>query len=1106
MPLKQCQHCGSVRHDDDPGGLCPGCLVKAGIEWGARIDPDAEPWPGPAILARGPVEPDQAAARPVDAEASLADRSFGDYEILALIARGGMGVVYKARQKSLDRIVALKMLLIGPHAPPESVRRFRAEAIATASLQHPHIVAIHDVGSWEGHHFLVMDLVEGRSLAQVISDLKFQISDVRRAAGWVKTVAEAVHYAHERGILHRDIKPSNVLIDAQGQPRVTDFGLAKRLPEESASSNPKSDVDLTLTGQVLGSPSYIPPEQASRRWGPLGRRSDVYALGAVLYHTLTGRPPFVGGGLAETLHQVLNVEPIAPRVLNPHVPADLETVCLQCLEKQPGKRYATAQKLADELGRFLEGQPVLARPVGRLAKAWRWCRRNPLPAAATTAALLCLLIGLTGVTWQWRRAETQRARAEAGEQSARLRGYVSDINLAQQALEANNFGRAVELLDRHRPAKETQSSKFKAQSQPDQRGWEWRYLWQECQSDSEAAISRLQGGIRDLAASSDGRFLAASSEFGEVRVWDLREGQTTDLASESGVQAFLAFSPDGHWLAFTDQTLDRPGMIGLWDTRTRRRADPIVDSHYVGILGFSPDGRELAFGVRMPGEEKHLLVWDFASRKQVRSVGSQTPIVDSLTGYAFVFVAGGQQIIAAENDGRLFRWDVRAGGDPEYFHGHQDGVTALAISPDGLILATGAGFSETGVKLWSMPSFRPLGQLTNHQGWISDLKFSPDGRTLASSSADQTIRLWDLVTMSEKRVLRGHRQEVRRLCFSADGRKLFSGDRGGTILRWPVEAPAAQPSLVVTPTTLSEVVLAPDLERFAGLLQGAVCLGARSSGRIAPPIMQLGTNISSLLFSRDGQHLFAGTREGAIHVWSLSREEIVQTLRGSGDPVRQLRQDESGRFLFALRRGDGELREGPCSFEIWNVATWQLRVTWTHPRLPFACALSPDGRHLATGHNPGVVLVWNLADGLRTNRLTFAGRISDLAFLPDGRWLAASTMEGSVKVWDIPTLREGTVIRAHSATVHALAFSPDSRRLATGSDGDEAVRIWDVATWQPLITLRRKGAEITGFAFAPQGDGIAVVDSREEREDIVLWKVPSLDQITQAEERRVGSE
>lgn len=247
----------------------------------------------------------------------------------------------------------------------------------------------------------------------------------RRADRYASTIAEAIHYAHEHGILHRDLKPVNVLIDANDQPRVTDFGLAKRLAGDS---------DLTVSGQLLSSPNYLPPEQATGKRGTLSRQSDVYALGAILYHALTGRPPFLGEGMAETVQQVLHMEPVSPRRLNPSVPADLETVCLKCLEKEPGKRYATAQLLAAELGRFLEGKPVLAQPMGRLAKAWRWYQGNSRLAVAIGAALLNLLSGLAGVSWLWRKAEVQRARAAANE-------YLFSINVAQQALTANNPAR-----------------------------------------------------------------------------------------------------------------------------------------------------------------------------------------------------------------------------------------------------------------------------------------------------------------------------------------------------------------------------------------------------------------------------------------------------------------------------------------------------------------------------------------------------------------------------------------------------------------------------------------------------------------------------------------
>jgi serine/threonine-protein kinase len=268
--------------------------------------------------------------------------------LLEEIARGGMGIVYKARQRSLDRIVAIKMLLFGDQSGKDLAQRFRAEAAAAASLQHPNIVAIHEVSAHEGQPFFVMDFIEGQSLARLAAGQPLPAS---AAARYVKIIAEAIHYAHERGVVHRDLKPSNVLIDSTDQPRVTDFGLAKRV---------KDDSDLTATGQVLGSPNYMPPEQAAARHGEVGPHSDVYSLGALLYHLLTGRPPFLAETIQETLIQALEYEPVPPTLLNRTVPRDLEAVCLKCLEKSTTRRYPTSHALADELERFQNGELVQA--------------------------------------------------------------------------------------------------------------------------------------------------------------------------------------------------------------------------------------------------------------------------------------------------------------------------------------------------------------------------------------------------------------------------------------------------------------------------------------------------------------------------------------------------------------------------------------------------------------------------------------------------------------------------------------------------------------------------------------------------------------------------
>jgi eukaryotic-like serine/threonine-protein kinase len=355
---RRCPYCGTQREPEAPEGLCPYCLLQ---------------------LAR-----DSAAHDGLDTGSPLKLGEFADYELIAEIGHGGMGVVYQARQKSLDRIVALKMLLGGQFAEPSARARFRSEAEIAAQLQHPNIVAIHEVGEHDHLPFFTMDYVEGRSLAEVAGDKPLTPA---AAAGYLSIIARAIAYAHERGVLHRDLKPSNILIDGSDQPRITDFGLAKRLTGSSTS--------LTLSGEALGSPNFMPPEQAAGRHKEIGPASDVYGLGAVLYYLVSSRPPFVADNLTAAVRQVQDQEPVSPRMLNPGVPKDLETICLKCLQKEPSKRYATAGELADELDRFRRGEPIQARPVGPVGRSWRWCRRRPALAAALAAVMVLAGVSTT---------------------------------------------------------------------------------------------------------------------------------------------------------------------------------------------------------------------------------------------------------------------------------------------------------------------------------------------------------------------------------------------------------------------------------------------------------------------------------------------------------------------------------------------------------------------------------------------------------------------------------------------------------------------------------------------------------------------------------------
>ena len=361
-----CQECGAELAPDAPDGACPACALRSALSPGSKDTGGESPLDNPALAV------------------SSAVKYFGDYEILAEIARGGMGVVYRARQVSLNRSVALKMILSGRLANEAEVKRFVQEAQAAANLNHPNIVAVYEVGSHEGRHYYSMEFIDGRNLAELVRKRPLPAA---KAAQYVRTIAEATHFAHERGTLHRDLKPTNILIDAFDEPRITDFGLARM---------EQSDPHLTSSGEIIGTPAFMSPEQAAARPKEVGPRSDIYSIGAMLYFVLTQRPPFTAASRAELLALVLGGEPVSPRNLNPSVPRDLETICLKCLQKEPDRRYLSAQELADDLGRFTRGEPILARPAGAAEKAWRWCARNR--ALAGSLGVASLLLAINAIT------------------------------------------------------------------------------------------------------------------------------------------------------------------------------------------------------------------------------------------------------------------------------------------------------------------------------------------------------------------------------------------------------------------------------------------------------------------------------------------------------------------------------------------------------------------------------------------------------------------------------------------------------------------------------------------------------------------------------------
>jgi WD40 repeat protein len=1082
----------------------------------------------------GTLPPSTTPAAPRD-EAGPAPLVLG-YEVLRELGRGGMGVVYQARQVALHRLVALKMILAGSHAGEAELARFRAEAEAVARLQHPHIVQIFEVGEQNGLPYFSLEFCPGGSLAAKLDGTPLPPD---RATQLVQMLARAMHAAHQAGIVHRDLKPANVLLTADGTPKITDFGLAKKLDDAAGP---------TASGAVMGTPSYMAPEQAGGKSKQIGPAADVYALGAILYELLTGRPPFKAATSLDTILQVMSDEPVPPRRLQPKVPRDLETICLKCLEKEARKRYGSAQDLAEDLRRFHEGRPIVARPVGVVGRTWRWCRRNPLVATLATAAAVCLLAGTAIASYfavmasreaQRTREEAERTREEKRTSNRHL--YVAHLNLAQRAWEDADIKRLLELLDRQRPERT---------GGEDLRGFEW-YYWQRLCHAGLLTFKGNSGTVTSVAFSRDGKQVAMASktwdaqkqQYGavELKVWDMTTGRHAfSLAGHTTPINSLAFSPDGRYLASASEGVVRqgqsfPGEMKVWDLTARKEVHTFKDPpDWPPCVAFSPDGQRLAWGSNSgtvkvrelatgqetlavggipdgpatgvafsPDGERLAVasanwivkVWDATSGKELFTLKGHTA---AITGVAFS--PDGRRLASSSQDGTVRVWDAAAGQPAFTLKGHTGGVNGVSFNPDGSRLAS---FSED-VKVWDPVTGQLALSFKGHTGRVVGAAFSPDGGRLASVGGDGTVKVWDATAAQEALSLRGHSGGVRSLAFSPDGRRLASASWGydeqgkpfpGEVKVW--DAAAGKEILCLKKAHAGHAAVvgfSPDGERlvtcggrFDGL-SGEAKLWDVTTGRLTrtfgPPRPGFQEAFVRAAFSPDGRRLATTlSNRPVIEIWDAAALSKPFTLKGHTGPVNSLVfSPDSG--CLASAGEDGTVR-------VWDAVRGQESFTFTgHAGPVMSIVFSPDGKHLASA-SAKEVKVWDAAAGREIfSRKEDSGRITRLVFSPDGRRLAVVSPGNAVKLWDVLTGELALTLQGHKYSIHDVAFRPDGRRLASIGE-DRTVRVWELTTGQEVLSLKGQTGRVNGVAFSPDGNRLA---SGSEDGTVRIWDATPWDE------------